>query len=130
MIDKNDKVSINTGRKEVKYRVISDYQSPYPNPLVFHGGDSVIVGKEFEGDPEWSGWVWCKGLRGVKAWAPKSYLNINGEEGVFIRNYNARELSVKRGEYLVVKEILGGFGMAEKPDGDTGWVPMKVLEKC
>jgi hypothetical protein len=66
----------------------------------------------------------------MKAWTPKSYLTISGKVGFFLRDYNARELSVSRGEIVDVGEILGGFGLAAKPDGDKGWVPLKVLERC
>ena len=74
----------------MKYRVIEDYRSPYPEPLVFLRGDRVRIGQEFRGDSEWMGWIWCEGLSGVKAWTPKGYLVINGKEGEFTKDYNAR----------------------------------------
>lgn len=114
----------------MKYRVIEDYRSPYPESLIFHKGDHVIIRQEYQENPNWSDWVWCDGSNGVQAWTPKSYLNIHGENGVLQRNYNARELSVTEGEEIEISEIVGGFGMAVKGDGDTGWVPMNVLEKC
>ncbi len=48
---------------------------------------------------------------------PKQYLEIEGKEGTFIRDYNTMELSVSIGERLLVSEIINGFGMAENSDG-------------
>ena len=111
-----------------RYRVIADYQSPYPNPILFHKGEIVNVGKEFTEDPDWMDWVWCKGERENKAWVPKQYLEIKAERGVFVTDYNALELSVAVGEVLTVYEMVNGFGMAEKPNGARGWVPLKNLQ--
>jgi len=110
------------------YRVIRDYQSPYPEPIVFCKGEEVKVGKEFTEDPDWKDWVWCEGKNDNKAWIPKQYLEIHANEGIFITDYNALELSVVVDEMLNIHEIVNGFGMAERPDGTRGWVPMKNLE--
>lgn len=114
--------------KPAQCRVIEGYKSPYPDPIVFHKGEKVKVGQEFNQDPDWKNWVWCTGNNHKKAWAPKQYIDIDGADGIFNRDYNARELSVQVGEKLVVYEIVNGFGMAENADGIRGWVPMKNLE--
>jgi hypothetical protein len=113
----------------MKYRVIEDYKSPYPRPLIFHEGDIVKIGEEFSDDPDWKDWVWCEGLKNVEAWAPKQYIKIKGKKGIFNRDYNAMELSLTVGEVLEVYEIVNGFGMAEKADGSRGWAPMKYMEQ-
>ena len=59
--------------------------------------------------------------------SPKQFLEISKDEGTFTRDYNAMELSLSVGDVLEVDEIVNGFGMAEKADGDRGWVPMKNL---
>lgn len=115
-------------KKPERYRVIEDYRSPYPDPIVFQKGEEVNVGQEFREDQDWTNWVWCEGKNGKKAWVPKQYLNTDGKDATFNRDYNAMELSVQVGESLVVHEILNGFGMAEKPNGRKGWVPMKNME--
>ena len=113
----------------VHYCVIKAYESPYPDPIVLHEVDVVALGKEFTDDPDWQGWVWCEGTNGVKAWVPKPYLEQRGEIATLKRDYNAMELSVAIGEVLLVDEIVNGFGMAQKPDGTRGWVPMKHLAR-
>ena len=111
----------------MRYRVIKDYESPYPHPLTFHKGEVVNLGEEFSDDLDWKDWIWCEDANGVKAWAPKQYLEISEAQGTFIRDYNAMELSLSVGDVLEVDEIVNGFGMAEKADGDRGWAPMKNL---
>lgn len=111
-----------------RYRVIVDYQSPYPDPIIFHQGETVQVGKEFTNDPDWKDWIWCEGEHDNKAWVPKQYLKTEAGSGVFLTDYNARELSVTVGEVITVYEIVNGFGMAEKQNGERGWVPLKNMQ--
>ena len=112
----------------MKYHVIKEYKSPYPEPIVFNKGDIVAVGKEFTDDPDWNDWIWCEGSHNNKAWAPKQYLDIEKEKGTFKQDYNALELSVSVGEEIAIYEVVNGFGLAEKSDGSKGWVPLKHLE--
>ena len=109
------------------YRVVKDYESPYPDPIIFQKGERVRVVKKFNEDPDWQNWIWCEGKNG-KAWVPEEYLNSDGRNGIFNREYNAKELSVQVGETSTVCEIVNGFGMSEKLDGTRGWVPMRNLE--
>lgn len=113
--------------KPEHYRVMRAYKSPYHDPILFRKGERVTFGQEFKEDPDWKNWVWCEG-NSKKAWVPKQYIIIDGANGVFKKDYNAMELSVKVGEELVVYEVVNGFGMSEKPDGTKGWVPMRNLE--
>ena len=114
--------------KPQRYRVIKDYESPYPDPMVFRKGEKVKVGREFKEDPDWKDWIWCEGSGEKKAWVPKQYVNIDGTSGTFNRDYNAVELSVRVGESLVVYEIVNGFGMSEKTSRARGWVPIRNME--
>ena len=116
------------GKKAVRYIVIADYQSPYPNPIIFYQGENVSVGKESTDDPDWKNWLWCEGQNDNQAWAPKQYLKIEADQGRFLHDYNALELSVSVGEKLDIYETINGFGMAEKPNGERGWVPLKNLQ--
>lgn len=112
-----------------KYKVIKNYQSPYPTPIPFQEGEKVIVGQKSNHDPEWENWHWCQGEKDKKAWGPKQYLEINGQEGVFIQDYNAMELTITPGEILSIYEIINGFGMAINEAGQKGWVPLKNIER-
>jgi hypothetical protein len=114
--------------KPEKYRVIQDYQSPYPDPIVFRKGEQVTVGREFKNDPAWQNWRRCEGKNKNAAWVPNQYLTIKGRKGIFKQDYNARELTVHTGEILKINQVLNGFGMAENSNGNKGWVPMRNLE--
>ena len=116
-------------KRQKRYQVIQDYQSPYPNPILFHKGEEVEVGSEFTDNPDWKDWVWCEGQIDNQAWVPKQYLDIKANQGTFITEYNALELSVAVGEALRVYETVNGFGMAEKQNGERGWVPLKNLHE-
>lgn len=111
-----------------RYRVTEAYRSPYPEPILFRKGEAVTVGREFNDDPDWQGWVWCEGERGNAAWVPKEYLAMQADRGTLLTNYNAMELSLAAGEVLEVYEIVNGFGMVHKPDGARGWAPIRNLE--
>ena len=111
------------------YRVITEYISPYLDSIIFHEGESVQVGIEFVDDPEWKSWIRCKGDGGKEAWCPGEYLDIFGDAGIFIRDYDAKELTVYIGEILSVGEQLNGFGAGVKDDGECGWISMKCLEE-
>ena len=115
--------------KPERFKVVTDYRSPYPDSITFRKDEKVAIGQEFKDDPEWEGWIWCIGCDAKQAWVPKQYLNFDGATGTFKRDYDAKELSVKVGERVVVHDIVNGFGMAEKANGQRGWVPLKHMER-
>ena len=118
----------NKGMPE-KYRVTKNYKSPHPDPIVFQKGEQVEIGDEYKGDPDWGNWIWCKGKDKKQAWVPLQYLEVKAGAGIFKTSYNALELSVLKGEELVVHEKINGFGMAEKTNGKKGWVPLRNMIK-
>lgn len=111
----------------IRYKVIRDYQSPYPTSVVFEKGEAVVLGKEFLEDPAWKGWIWCEAGDHRKAWVPEQYLDASDDRGTLIVTYDAKELSLRIGEVITVTEWINGFGMAEKSTGDRGWVPLRNL---
>jgi hypothetical protein len=118
------------------YKVIAEYISPYQDSILFHKSESVQVGTDSSDDPlcEWKNWVRCIGDGGKEAWCPRSngsgrYLEISGKTGIFLRDYDAKELTVHIGELISVSELLNGFGFAAKVHGECGWVPLKCLEE-
>ncbi|MCK4801658.1 MAG: hypothetical protein KAS84_06680 [Anaerolineales bacterium] len=111
------------------FSCIQHYSSPYPDSIPFRKGEQVAVGEEFVGDPDWQDWINCQGSNGRRAWVPKQFLSIQDEKGAFTRDYDARELTIRVGEELLIREEVNGFGLAENGDGQQGWVPMKHLVK-
>jgi hypothetical protein len=109
------------------YRAVKAYETPYPDPILFHRGEVVQVKEEYKDDPDWVDWVWCEGGEDNHAWVPKQYLQFDDGQWTLSQEYNARELDLAIGEKLVVTYVVNGFGMAEKPGGERGWAPMNHL---
>ena len=110
------------------FRCIKEYQTPYPNSIVFREGEQVLVGVEYDQDPAWKGWIRCRGTEDQVAWIPEAYLQIKNSHGVLLREYDARELNLSIDEIVVISEIVNGFGIATNQNGELGWVPMNHLE--
>jgi len=111
----------------VNYLVIKEYQSPYPDPILFRKGEQVTIGQKFTDDPDWQDWLWCRGENNNSAWTPKQYITTTGELSRMNRDYNAMELSVQTGETVTDSTIINGFAWAKKVSGLQGWVPLKNL---
>ena len=111
-----------------RYRCIKDYHTPYPDPIPFSRHELVQVGETFADDPAWSGWYRCTGEVGQVAWIHEDLLNQEGDQARMRKDYDARELTLIVGEIVEIRETLGGFGLAKKTTGLTGWVPMGHLE--
>ena len=106
-------------------RVIIDYDTPFPNPLVLRAGQEVAVGDR---ESEWPGWIWCTTSEGNSGWVPENYVTRQGETANLRRDYDATELSVRTGEELVVKVEESGWLWCENRPGQQGWVPANHVE--
>ena len=98
--------------KPVKRKVIVDYKSPYPGSIKFEKGEIVRVGEKYDEDSEWENWYWCEGQQGKKAWVPIQYIDISGDTGTIKTQYDAKELTIYKGEILETHEEINGFTMA------------------
>ena len=54
---------------------------------------------------------------------PLVVLQMNEEDAVLVRDYDARELTVTAGDDVEVHEEIGGWLRVSAVDGRTGWVP-------
>jgi hypothetical protein len=106
-------------------RVISAYQSAYPDPLVIKVGEELTVGEK---ESEWSGWVWCTNQNGKGGWVPKKYVKHKGDIWVARFDYDATELSVDIGEELIMGYEESGWIWCANQQGQHGWVPADHLE--
>src|SRR5512140_111719 len=79
--------------------VTADYESAYPNPIKLIAGDEVTI---TDRESEWAGWLWCTNTSGRSGWVPEKYVRRSGDRGVALRDYDATELTVARGERLHV----------------------------
>lgn len=119
---------MNASVNPTQYCVIEDYRRTNADPITLQKGDPVCVGREYDGDPEWQGWIWCVCQNNKGGWVPRSLLTIRGSSGTARAAYSARELSLPKGEILGVIEIVNGWARARRSNGETGWVPLRNLE--
>jgi hypothetical protein len=110
------------------YRCIKEYQTPYPNSIVFREGEQVVVGEEYDQDPTWKGWFRCQGTEGQVAWIPIDYLEKDNLHSFLLKDYDAKELNLVIDEIVKITEVIGGFGKAINMEGKKGWVPINHLE--
>ena len=109
----------------MRVRVIRPYEQPYPDPIEVRRGDHVVP--DFGKETDIEGWVWCTAEDGRAGWTPRAWLRQ--EEGCWWidRDFNAIELTIATGELLNVLAEESGFYRVERPDGETGWVPIDCV---
>ena len=112
---------------KLKYcKVVSDYKSPYIDPLKIRKGEILrIVNKE----SEWSGWVWCTNKKGKQRWVPRNYIDIQGNTGIMLQDYEATELNASIGEALEIEKEESGWVWVSNKEGKKGWIPLENIEK-
>ncbi|GAH44800.1 unnamed protein product [marine sediment metagenome] len=107
---------------KLKYcKVISDYKSPYIDPLKIRKGEILRIGNK---ESEWSGWVWCTNKEGKQRWVPRNYMDIQGNTGIMLQDYEATELNVSTGEELKIEKEESGWVWVSNKEGKQGWVPL------
>ena len=107
-----------------RYRAVKSYESPYEDGVEFGKGERLRYERR---ESDWPGWLWCTSPAGSEAWVPESWVTLDGETCVLVRDYAARELSLKRGD--VVRTRLEESGWVWAACGREGWVPLACLEK-
>lgn len=108
-----------------RVRVVKAHTATYQDPLRVHAGETVQVGGE---DEEWRGWTWCTAADGKGGWVPNTFLKIKDKSGVFKRDYDATELTVRVGDTLTAEKEESGWCWCVNAAGTQGWVPAKNLE--
>ena len=102
-------------------RVIRPHITNDPRPVRFTTGEVLSLGHH---DRQWTTYVWCTDQSGHAGWVPDFYLEVTGQhEGVALRDYDATELTVSKGELLEVLEEAGGWVRCRASGGLEGWLP-------
>jgi hypothetical protein len=108
-----------------KHQVNKAHEPEAAERFVVSKGDQV----GYERKPTiWAGWVWCTTSDGKSAWVPESWLNLQGNQGVFIRDYDSRELPVKEGDVVDVELEAAGWVWVKSEKYGAGWIPMDCLD--
>jgi hypothetical protein len=107
-------------------RVIKAHKRSYDDPLYVKKGDVVRVTKR-ELWNERHEWVWCIATSTKEGWMPESFVQVAGDRGIALRDYNAIELTAVIGEdILVLDEAAGWYWVRNKHD-KYGWVPVECV---
>ena len=107
--------------------VTKAYEVVYPDSLTLKKGESVTILRK-ESDPRWLGWCWCETSNGKCIWISENDLNIEGDRGTLLTNYNSCELSVFIGESIKILKKDNGWLWVENSDGKQGWIPDEVIK--
>ena len=108
---------------EKRCRVIEEYQSSDPDPLIITKGEILTFERK---ESEWAGWIWCINKSGKGGWVPENYLEVQENNCEALQDYNAVELTVIIGdEFMIDKEESGWYWVHDEGTGREGWVPMK-----
>ena len=111
-----------------KVKVIKSHHSEVLIPFQAEKGE-IVNGKEKP--TQWEGWLYCKKKDGIFGWVPKAFVTPvkdSSEEFQFIRAYNAFEISVSDGDFVIIKEIESGWAIIENERERIGWIPLENLD--
>lgn len=110
------------------WTVVERYERSRENPVRGEAGDELQVGRS----DDWSGheWRWCTDGRGRRGWVADEALDVRGERGVLRRDFDAVELTVSAGDQVFGSEIVAGWLWATDADGESGWLPLEVVEEA
>jgi uncharacterized protein YgiM (DUF1202 family) len=114
------------GDLNFQVRVVESYQAPYPDPIQAKAGDEVAV--DINKKTDIAGWVWCTNRAGKSGWVPTVGIEINGDRGRMLRDYNAVELTIHVGEILTVHKTESGFHWVTNQNHQQGWIPIANVE--
>jgi squalene cyclase len=106
------------------YQTTSEYRASQSNSVEISKGDTLIVGEEYKGNPNWVGWIKCTHtLTGKESWVPKQLIKITGSEGAALSDYSAKELTVAKGVKVGVQKKMNGWSWCRTESGEEGWLP-------
>lgn len=104
----------------------SDYTVVDRNPLQLAAGDRVQLGPL---DQAWPGWVWAIDRLGRGSFVPEDHLRyLDSNSAEVVRAFNARDLSVRRLEAVIVLREVKGWMWCRNSIGEEGWLPEFVLQ--
>jgi hypothetical protein len=101
------------------------YTAQYTDPIILCAGDEVEVDRADATFPEW---FWCRGPALKEGWVHRNFLSATHGRATALRDYSARELTVRAGERGRIIELLGGWASVELDDGRTGWLLGDVID--
>jgi hypothetical protein len=110
----------------MKLEVIKAYTRihEYENPIAFRSGELLILGNRNEINSEW---IWCIAPDASEGWVHETFLEIQSDEAIALRDYTAQELTVQVGEYVEDIECVGSWRCCQNAKRRIGWIPREHL---
>ena len=109
-----------------RYRVVQGHEPGQSEPLRVRAKERVA----FERRPTvYPGWIWCTSSEGRASWVPESWVAIEGDSCEFLRDYDAAELEVSKGDIVTGGVQAAGWLWVANQRGEEGWVPQENLKK-
>ena len=103
----------------------ADYTVVDRSPVCLRAGERVELGHE---DKVWSGWVWASNEEGRGTYVPVTSLErISEGEANVVEEFQAVDLSLKKGEEVTALREVCGWFWCRNAAGGEGWVPDYVL---
>lgn len=108
-----------------KVRVTVSRARDHVENIRMREGEYVAVGHRNQQFPEF---IWCGSEDGHHGWVPEQFLRLEGpHEAVALRDYDAAQLTVVKGELLEALERVGVWVRCRNAGGVEGWVPESCL---
>ncbi|MEK7692318.1 MAG: DUF5680 domain-containing protein, partial [Bdellovibrionota bacterium] len=103
----------------------TDHKIAYPEPLRLQVGDTFEILPK-EGSEKWLGWHWAK-TPTQTGWISENYFERRDGRTLVIRNYDATELAVTRGDSVTLLFEDNGWAYVKNRQGSSGWIPSEVI---
>ena len=113
------------------YVTVGEHRSEYPEPISFARGALLSIGEKYEGPEAWNDWYFCEVPGRPGGWVPGQIIERTGAgRGRALEDYTAKELDVDRGDRLTGCRTMNGWVWCSRAaDGESGWVPVEVLQE-
>ena len=114
----------------MKYIIIEDHKSDNPDPIIIKKGSRLKVDKKkVSTSEEWPNWIYCYSVDdNSEGWTPEQIIQIDGEYGIVLEDYSAKELDAKKDEVVKGIRELNGWVWCSKIDySEEGWLPKEKI---
>lgn len=108
--------------KKIICEVVSNYKTPFKDPLILKEGEILNIEKK---ETDYPGWIWCITKSGKKGWVPENYLVVDKDKAKLLQDYNATELDAYVGERLIIEKQESGWAWVRTSEGRSGWIPLE-----
>jgi len=105
--------------------VISNYRTPFKDPLILKKGEILNIEKK---TTDYPGWIWCRTKTRKKGWVPVNYILIDKDKAKLLQDYNATELDASVGEKLTIEKQESGWAWVRTRNGKRGWIPLENVK--